>query len=165
MDFLKILWFFSQLIRNLEIPKSRLLPLCEPAILYNLLKGLGMWFWISCQFFGHYSHPNFLSHNFLTTPRCYGWSEEELLESISSGFNASFPGPMPVCVNSKNDTGFHSRLLSGQRSFPSGHSSLSTATYLYLSQVRQYLSPSISINLSNFNTESIPICYQWKWVQ
>lgn len=60
--------------------------------------------------------------------RCFGWSTEELIENITSGsFNYSFPGVNPHCIE-----GNDSLVRSGQRSFPSGHSSLSTATYLYM---------------------------------
>jgi membrane-associated phospholipid phosphatase len=60
--------------------------------------------------------------------RCFNWTEDTLLEYIQTdSFNQSFPGMRPICPNPDESV-----VRSGQRSFPSGHASLSTATYLYM---------------------------------
>jgi len=58
--------------------------------------------------------------------RCFNFNEEELV-SVMSNISMTWPGPNPNCTNPNEK-----EIRTGRRSFPSGHSSISTASWLYL---------------------------------
>jgi len=57
---------------------------------------------------------------------CFQLNSNELRALLAIGFNSTFPGVSPACTVSENE------IWKSMLSFPSGHSSLSFANFVYL---------------------------------
>lgn len=78
--------------------------------------------------------PDYLS-------RCFDLTGEETIDLLPS-ISFKWPGPNPACNNSDA-----SEIRTGRRSFPSGHASISTSAWLFLSlSLRQIAMDNLKIN-------------------